>query len=93
MNLGDGAHDVCTAGQLAAPWHGGTLSTNPLAPEAPAALYFVALADSLPSALVGLEHLGVVDTREAFRESPDRDRLLAGLKREGIDTSVVERLA
>lgn len=64
-----------------------------MAPEAPAALYFVALADSLLFALVGLEHLGVVDTREAFRESPDRDRLLAGLKREGIDTSVVERLA
>ena len=36
---------------------------------------------------------GTVDVREAFRKAPDRDRLLAGLKREGIDTSVVERLA
>ena len=47
----------------------------------------------LADALVGLVHSGVVDVREAFRKSPDRDRLLAGLKREGIDTSVVERLA
>lgn len=47
----------------------------------------------LVDALVGLVHSGVVDVREAFRKSPDRDRLLAGLKREGIDTSVVERLA
>ena len=47
----------------------------------------------LADALVGLVHSGVVDVREAVRKSPDRDRLLAGLKREGIDTSVVERLA
>ena len=47
----------------------------------------------LADALVGLVHSGVVDVREAFRKSPDRDRLLAGLKREGIDTSIVERLA
>ena len=47
----------------------------------------------LADALVGLVHSGVVDVREAFRKPPDRDRLLAGLKREGIDTSVVERLA
>ena len=47
----------------------------------------------LTDALVELVNSGVVDVREAFRKSPDRDRLLAGLKREGIDTSVVERLA
>ncbi len=47
----------------------------------------------MADALVGLVHSGVVDVREAFRKSPDRDRLVAGLKREGIDTSVVERLA
>lgn len=47
----------------------------------------------MADALVALVHSGVVDVREAFRKSPDRDRLLAGLKREGIDTSVVERLA
>lgn len=47
----------------------------------------------MADALVALVHAGVVDVREAFRKSPDRDRLLAGLRREGIDTSVVERLA
>jgi len=47
----------------------------------------------LADALVSLVQSGVVDVREAFRKSPDRDRLLIGLKREGIDTSVVERLA
>jgi twitching motility protein PilT len=36
---------------------------------------------------------GSVDVREAFRKAPDRDRLLAALKREQIDTSLVERLA
>src|SRR5687767_1388367 len=36
---------------------------------------------------------GMVDVREAFRKAPDRERLLAGLKREKIDTSIVERLA
>ena len=47
----------------------------------------------LADALVSLVQSGVVDVREAFRKSPDRDRLLAVLKREGIDTSVIERLA
>jgi hypothetical protein len=36
---------------------------------------------------------GAVDVREAFRKCPERERLLTALKREGIDTSVVERLA
>jgi len=36
---------------------------------------------------------GIVDLREAFRKAPDRSRLLDSLKREGIDSSVVERLA
>ena len=36
---------------------------------------------------------GTVDVREAFRKAPDRERLVAGLKREKIDTSLVERLA
>lgn len=44
-----------------------------------------ALADSVRS--------GTVDLREAFRKAPDRNRLLEALKRDGIDTSVVERLA
>ena len=33
-----------------------------------------------------------MDVREAYRKAPDRDRLLAALKREGIDTAFVERL-
>ena len=36
---------------------------------------------------------GVVDIREAFRKTHDRERLLESLKRSGIDTSAVERLA
>ncbi len=47
----------------------------------------------LADALAGLVQSGVVDVREAFRKSPDRERLLSALKREGIDTSAVERLA
>ncbi len=47
----------------------------------------------MADALVAHVQSGVVDVREAFRKSPDHDRLLASLKREGIDTSVVERLA
>ena len=43
--------------------------------------------------LIGFVQGGVVDVREAFRKTHDRDRLLSGLKREGVDTSVVERLA
>ncbi|MGE0864448.1 MAG: ATPase, T2SS/T4P/T4SS family [Vicinamibacterales bacterium] len=47
----------------------------------------------LADAVAALVQSGAVDVREAFRKSPDRDRLLASLKREGIDTSAVERLA
>lgn len=47
----------------------------------------------LADALIALVKSGVVDVREAFRKSPDRERLLASLKREGIDTSLAERLA
>ena len=43
--------------------------------------------------LVDYVRSGTVDVREAFRKAPDRERLLAGLKREKIDTSLVERLA
>ena len=48
---------------------------------------------SFTDALVDFVRSGAVDVREAFRKAPDRERLLAGLKRDGIDTSVVERLA
>ena len=36
---------------------------------------------------------GVVDVREAFRKAPQRDQFLGLLKREGVDTALVERLA
>jgi len=44
-------------------------------------------------ALVSLVQNGVVDAREAYRRSTDRPGFLAALKRNGIDTSFVERLA
>ena len=43
--------------------------------------------------LIDYVRAGSVDVREAFRKTPDRERLLAGLKREKIDTSLIERLA
>lgn len=48
---------------------------------------------SFTDALTDYVRAGTVDVREAFRKTPDRNRLLDSLKREGIDTSVVERLA
>jgi hypothetical protein len=36
---------------------------------------------------------GVIDAREAYRKTDDRDALLLALKRENVDTSLVERLA
>jgi twitching motility protein PilT len=48
---------------------------------------------SFTDALVEYVRGGTVDLREAFRKAPDRAGLLERLKREGVDTSVVERLA
>ena len=48
---------------------------------------------SFTEALVDYVRSGTVDVREAFRKTPDRDRLLEHLKRDGVDTTVVERLA
>jgi twitching motility protein PilT len=42
--------------------------------------------------LVEYVRTGLVDVREAFRKAPDRDRLLIGLRREGVDTRLVDRL-
>ena len=47
----------------------------------------------LNDALVGLVKSGAVESREAYRQSPDRPGFLAALNRQGIDTSFVERLA
>jgi len=44
-------------------------------------------------ALVGLVQSAAVEAREAYRRSTDRPGFLAALKRQGIDTSFVERLA
>ena len=47
----------------------------------------------LNDALVGFVQGGAVDVREAYRQASDRPGLLALLKRQGIDTSAIERLA
>jgi len=47
----------------------------------------------LHDALVAFVQSGAVDAREAYRKAFDREAFLALLKREGIDTSFVERLA
>ena len=47
----------------------------------------------LNDALVGFVQSGAVDVREAYRRATDRAGLLDLLKRQGIDTSFVERLA
>jgi twitching motility protein PilT len=48
---------------------------------------------SFNDVLVDSVRTGAVDVREAFRKSHDRESLLESLKRSGIDTSAVERLA
>jgi twitching motility protein PilT len=47
----------------------------------------------LNDGLVGLVQSGVVEAREAYRQTTDRGGLLAALKRHGVDTSFVEKLA
>jgi hypothetical protein len=47
----------------------------------------------LNDALVGFVQSGAVDAREAYRRSADRSGFLSLLKRQGIDTSSIERLA
>jgi len=48
---------------------------------------------SFNDVLVDAVRTGTVDVREAFRKTHDRERLLESLKRSGVDTSAVERLA
>jgi twitching motility protein PilT len=47
----------------------------------------------LNDALASFVQSGVVDSREAYRQASDQPGFLALLKRQGIDTSFVERLA
>lgn len=67
----------------------GQLAQLPHALESGRKLGMVSFAE----VLVEFVRTGSVDVREAFRKAPDRERLVAGLKREGVDTSLVERLA
>jgi twitching motility protein PilT len=67
----------------------GKLTQLPLAMEGGRRVGMVPLTD----ALVAFVQSGVVEVREAYRKAPDRAGLLKALKREGIDTSFVERLA
>jgi twitching motility protein PilT len=48
---------------------------------------------ALNDALVAFVQSGIVDSREVYRHAADQQGLLALLKRQGIDTSFVERLA
>jgi len=48
---------------------------------------------ALNDALVALVQSGIVDSREAYRQATDQQGFLAQLKRQGLDTSFVERLA
>jgi Tfp pilus assembly pilus retraction ATPase PilT len=47
----------------------------------------------LNDALVGFVQSGVVDVREAYWRAADRAGFLALLKRQGLDTSLIERPA
>ena len=47
----------------------------------------------LNDALVGFVQSGAVDVGEAYRRAADRAGFLALLKRQGIDTSAIERYA
>lgn len=67
----------------------GKTSQLPLALESGRKHGMVPLAD----ALVGLVQSGAVEAREAFRRAEDKPGFLALLKRQGVDTSAVERLA
>ncbi|HET9468350.1 MAG TPA: ATPase, T2SS/T4P/T4SS family, partial [Vicinamibacterales bacterium] len=48
---------------------------------------------ALNDALVAFVQGGIVDSRDAYRQAADQQGFLALLKRQGIDTSFVERLA
>jgi hypothetical protein len=48
---------------------------------------------ALNDVLVSYVQNGIVESREAYRRAADHQGFLALLKRQGIDTSFVERLA
>ena len=67
----------------------GKTSQLPLAIEGGRAAGMTPLND----ALVGFVQSGAVDVREAYRHAADRPGFLALLKRQGLDTSALEKLA
>jgi twitching motility protein PilT len=67
----------------------GKTSQLPMAIEGGRRRGMVPLGDSL----LALVQSGLVDAREAYRNVTDRSAFLALLKRQGVDTSFVERLA
>jgi twitching motility protein PilT len=67
----------------------GKTSQLPMAIDSGRKHGMVALNDALAAFVQG----GVVDSREAYRQAADQQGFLALLKRQGIDTSFVERLA
>jgi twitching motility protein PilT len=67
----------------------GKTSQLPMAIESGRKHGMVALNDALAAFVQG----GIVDSREAYRQAADQQGFLALLKRQGIDTSFVERLA
>lgn len=48
---------------------------------------------SLTDSLVALLRAGTIDLREAYRKADDRDAFVAALKRENLETALLERLA
>jgi hypothetical protein len=48
---------------------------------------------ALNDALIAFVQSGLVDSREAYRHAADQQGFLALMRRQGIDTSFVERLA
>jgi twitching motility protein PilT len=67
----------------------GKTSQLPMAIDSGRKHGMVALNDALVAFVKG----GIVDSREAYRQAADQQGFLALLKRQGIDTSFVERLA
>ena len=80
---------LLNTGAVAALIAEGKTSQLPMAIESGRKHGMVALND----ALVAFVQAGIVDSREAYRHAADRPGFLALLKRQGIDTSFVERLA
>jgi twitching motility protein PilT len=67
----------------------GRISQLPAAIDSGRKLGMVPLND----ALAGFVQVGIVDVKDAYRKASDRQGFLAVLRREGVDTSFVERRA